>query len=83
MGINVQPGQEVVITAPVDSAEFARYTVEEAYKAGAKKVWVKWTDDFVSRKAMEYQSLETVQEFPDYLVEEAKYQVEKELHFCL
>ncbi len=81
MGINVQPGQEVVITAPVDSAEFARYTVEEAYKAGAKKVWVKWTDDFVSRKAMEYQSLETVQEFPDYLVEEAKYQVEKRVAF--
>lgn len=81
VGINVQPGQEVVITAPVDCADFARLTLEEAYKAGAKKVFMKWTDDYINRKAMEYQTIETVQEFPEFLVEEGRYQVSKRVAY--
>ncbi|MEG1711119.1 MAG: aminopeptidase, partial [Clostridia bacterium] len=76
LGVNLQKGQELIINSPVESAEFARLATEEAYKAGAKRVWVKWMDDTVSRINMENQSIETLQDFPQYLIDEAHYQVD-------
>ena len=34
-GVNVKPGQEVVVQSPVECAEFARLLVKRAYAAGA------------------------------------------------
>ncbi|MEF9967829.1 MAG: aminopeptidase, partial [Longicatena sp.] len=34
-GVNIQKGQLLVINAPVDTVEFVRLCVDEAYKAGA------------------------------------------------
>ena len=34
-GVAVQPGQEVVVSAPVETAPFARLLVRKAYAAGA------------------------------------------------
>lgn len=34
-GVNVQPGQTIILYAAVDEAYFARKIVAEAYKAGA------------------------------------------------
>ena len=48
-GINVQPDQEVVVTAPVEAYEFTRIVVQSAYKAGARHVTVVWSDDQVAR----------------------------------
>ena len=42
-GINVQKGQEVIITAELDQPEFVKMLVEECYRAGAKRVIVDWT----------------------------------------
>ena len=39
-GVNVQPGQLLVIRASVKDSEFIEYCVEEAYKAGARN----WED---------------------------------------
>ena len=41
-GLNVQKGQEVIITAEADQAEFAAIAAEECYRAGAAKVRVEW-----------------------------------------
>lgn len=41
-GLNVQPGQEVEIIASLDQPEFVKMCVEEAYKAKAKSVKVRW-----------------------------------------
>ena len=48
-GCALKPGQEVLLTAPVDAAPFARMVVEEAWAAGAGAVTVEWADDVVSR----------------------------------
>ena len=40
VGVNVQRGQEVFITAELDQPEFVKMVVEECYKAGASKVTV-------------------------------------------
>ncbi|MDO4796906.1 MAG: aminopeptidase [Coriobacteriales bacterium] len=54
-GINVQPGQEVVISAPIERADFVRLLVAKAYEAGAVHVTTLWTDDELSR--LEYQNV--------------------------
>lgn len=51
-GVAVQPGQELVIQAPVERADFVRLLVDEGYRAGAGHVTVLWTDSELSR--MEY-----------------------------
>lgn len=56
-GVNVQPGQEVAITAPAVALSFVRMVVEEAYKAGAGHVTVMWKDDELSR--LEYENVAT------------------------
>ena len=43
VGINVQKGQEVFVTAELDQPEFVQMVVEECYRAGAKRVVVDWT----------------------------------------
>ena len=42
-GVNVQKGQEVVVSAELDQPEFIEYIVKECYEAGARKVRVDWT----------------------------------------
>lgn len=54
-GVNVQPGQELVVSAPVERADFVRIVVTKAYEAGAGHVTVLWTDDQVRR--LEYQNV--------------------------
>lgn len=48
-GINIQPGQELMINALVDAAPFIREVVREAYAAGSGKVHVAWRDEEISR----------------------------------
>ena len=50
LGVNVQPGQTLVIASPVDCAHFARLCVAEAYAAGCREVVMSWKDDFLTRK---------------------------------
>ncbi len=50
VGINVQPGQTLVINCPVDKAPFARMLTREAYLAGAREVVMRWSDQFISRE---------------------------------
>ena len=43
-GVNLQPGQALVIRAELAHAEFTRLVVAEAYAQGAAYVHVEWTD---------------------------------------
>ncbi|MCL2574233.1 MAG: aminopeptidase [Defluviitaleaceae bacterium] len=45
VGVNIQPGQKLLIRCPVDCAYFARLAMEEAYKAGAECVEILWNDE--------------------------------------
>lgn len=53
-GVNVKPGQEVVVQSPVECAPFARVVVAEAYASGAGHVTVIWADDAVTRLTYEH-----------------------------
>lgn len=45
VGLNVQSGQEVILTVPHQERDFARMLVREAYQAGAKHVFVMFVDE--------------------------------------
>ena len=65
-GANVQKGQLLVITASVHDAAFAEYCAEEAYKAGAGKVAIRWNDDTVTHLAYQYESQESLCRVADW-----------------
>ena len=50
VGLHIEKGMELLVYAPVDTADFARMCVSAAYDAGAKEVTVIWSDDFVTRE---------------------------------
>ena len=49
VGLNLQQGQPLVISCPVDCAPFARLCAEAAYDAGASRVELDWQDDALAR----------------------------------
>ena len=49
VGLNVQKGQRLVISSPVECAFFARMCAEEAYAVGCKEVVMNWHDDAMAR----------------------------------
>ena len=49
VGLNVQKGQRLVISSPVECAWFARMCAQEAYDIGCKEVVMNWHDDAMAR----------------------------------
>src|SRR6195952_2856865 len=45
IGLGLQPGQELLLTAPTDALPLVRLITAHAYKAGAKLVTTFFTDD--------------------------------------
>jgi aminopeptidase len=80
-GTNVQKGQLMVISAPVEAFEFTRLCVQEAYKAGASEVIVDYGDSLLSRLKYENVTKERLAEVPDYFVEKRKYYVDQKACF--
>ena len=69
VGVNVQKGQDLVVTAQVDQASFARMCVKAAYEAGARSVVVDWGDDAVSRMTFLNAADDVFDSIPEYRVQ--------------
>ena len=57
-GVNVQPGQGVVLDADTANLEIARAVVEAAYRAGAAWVETIWSDGPMRRSALDHETVE-------------------------
>ena len=73
VGANVQKNQLVAVNSSTETKELARLIVSAAYKAGAKRVVVQWSDAYVSRSGYDSMSIDTLQEIPEWTIEQAKY----------
>lgn len=60
MGINVMPGQEVIVRTAPEQLDFVEMVVEECYLAGASKVTCEWRYDPVTCLGIKYQSDEVL-----------------------
>ena len=76
VGANVQKDQHVVVRATTENQSLVREIVKQAYLAGARKVSVDWSDDIVSRLGYAHQSVETLEDIPEYVVNKAQYAVD-------
>ena len=74
-GLNIEKGEEVWINTQLDQVEFVRLVVEECYKAGAKKVRVRFSDNKISKLGYQYASTATLKAVPNYTIAEYKYMV--------
>ncbi|HWJ03036.1 MAG TPA: aminopeptidase, partial [Verrucomicrobiae bacterium] len=65
-GINIQAGQTLVISSPVECAPFTRLIAETAYKEGARDVVINWKDEQFSRIRFLNAPEEVFEEFPQW-----------------
>lgn len=77
MGTNVQPGQDVMLSAGLDQPEFVAMVVEELYKLGARRVHVKFDYQPLTKLLYKYASLETLSTVETFEETEMKYQADK------
>ena len=75
-GVNVQKGQEVVISAELDQPEFIKLLVDECYKAGASKVTVEWSYQPLTKSHVKYRSLKTLSTLENWEIEKLEHQAQ-------
>ena len=73
IGVNIQKDNILVISSPIETAEFARLITEEAYKSGAKDVIVHYGDQKLTKIKLENSSLETISNIPEWQAESYNY----------
>ncbi len=69
VGLNVQKGQTLVISAPTETVDIVRCVTKAAYDVGAKEVVVNWGDEIVTKLKYLQAADEVFQTFPDWLKE--------------
>ncbi len=72
VGINLQKGQPLVVSSPVEGAEFVRLVAKHAYELGAKEVHVNWNDDALAKMKYENAPMEVFETFPNGMLMEWK-----------
>lgn len=70
VGVNLHPGQTLVLQTDPDAIELARAVTEEAFKAGAKDVSVIISDSQIEHLRAKYATKETLRAVPDYKKEQ-------------
>jgi len=66
VGINLQKNQTLVISSPIECAEFARQTQTEAYRYGAREVVMRWVDEKSTRITYDMAPDAIFDEFPEW-----------------
>ena len=75
-GVNVQRGQDVLITAELDQPEFIEMLVAECYRAGAKRVSVDWTHQPLMRSHVRYCKEKVLGSLEDWQIQKWEWQAE-------
>ena len=77
IGVNVQPGQYLLINTTTDTLEFTREVVKKAYEAGAGRVHVNLTDAVFERAFFENTTVEELEKFPKWIVAQREELIER------
>lgn len=76
-GVNIQPGQVLVINAPIECSTFARLLCEKAYDAGAGDVFVFWNDELLRKLRLERAGFAHLEDVPDWQRDARMYYVQE------
>ncbi len=72
-GVNIQPGQMLILNSPVDAKEFAKMIAEEAYLAGAGYVDVQFQESEISKLHYQYASDKYLLDVPEWSIQKLHY----------
>lgn len=67
VGCGLKKGQDIIINAPVQTSDFNRLLVEQAYKLGARKVHMEYRDDLIKLQDLKYQDIKILTTIPKYI----------------
>ena len=68
VGVNIQKGQNLVISCPVDCAWFARLCAKAAYAAGCREVIMNWGDELLGREKYLHAADDVFDSVPEWRV---------------
>lgn len=68
-GVNLQKDQVLLVNSPIECVDFSRAIAEVAYKEGAKEVVVHYSDQSLQKLKLEYASIDTLKETPNWIAE--------------
>ena len=68
VGLNLQPGQRMVIRAPIEAVELTRALAARAYDAGCPYVDVSYHDDELDLVRFQHAPADSFEEFPAWRV---------------
>ena len=77
IGVNVQPGQYLLINTTTDTLAFTREVVKKVYEAGAGRVHVNLTDAVFERAFFEHTTVEELEKFPKWIVAQREELIER------
>ncbi len=80
IGVNLQSGQGLEISCPVEKKDFAVALTKAGYLAGASIVRVRWNDEDIEKLTYTYAKTEELTKIPKWLVDSRNELVEK--NFC-
>ena len=80
IGVNLQKGQGLEISCPVEKSNFALALTKAAYKAGASIVRVRWQNEEIDKLSYKYADINALTDIPKWLVDSKNYLVKKD--FC-
>lgn len=83
VGVNVGPGQTLIIQSPVEAAFFARACAAAAFEAGAADVVVKYSDEQLTRIRMDKASEDTLCDVKPHVLRSYLDYVESEGGACV
>lgn len=73
IGINLQPGQEVLLTISTRQRAFAKYITEACYKKGAARVNINWLDEDIDYLKYKYEDEASLSKVRDFEVSKARH----------
>ena len=76
VGANVQKGQNVIIAAELDQPEFVEMLTGECYKAGARRVFVDFMHQPLTKYAVRHCSDKVLGSFEDWQIQKWEWQAE-------
>ncbi len=79
MGVNVQKGQDVILNAGIDQPEFVAMVTDELYKCGARKVFVEFSYQPLTKIHVRHRSVKALSTVETFEEEKMKYVAE---HLC-
>lgn len=81
IGVNLQKGQPLFISAPIHALDFVQKVTKKAYEVGASDVQYDWTDDSLTRMKFNIAPDETFKSFPQWKARGREEMAEKNTAF--